>query len=146
MEIINYICTHAHHRQFKSLIVELDQGLPDYLPLYCTVRRLSVGKVANLLTSLGFWILWNCLWKRKTVTILSSQTLSGLFLWAFWSTCCGSWDRLNLTLWGKLTRPGAKCVWVCQQTEAAQDACAKGKFNIFINIICLNTFIFISFI
>ena len=27
MEIVNYICTHAlHHRQFKNLIAELDQG------------------------------------------------------------------------------------------------------------------------
>ena len=46
MEIINYICTHAlNHRQFKMLIAELDQGLPGDLPLHCTVRRLSTGKV-----------------------------------------------------------------------------------------------------
>lgn len=46
MEIVNYIRTHAlNHRQFKNLIAELDQGLPGDLPLHCTVRWLSKGKV-----------------------------------------------------------------------------------------------------
>ena len=45
MEIINYIRTHAlHHRQFKNLIAELDQGLPGDLPLHCTVRWLSKNR------------------------------------------------------------------------------------------------------
>ncbi|KAJ4933636.1 hypothetical protein JOQ06_030460 [Pogonophryne albipinna] len=48
MEIVNYIRTHAlNHRQFKNLIAELDQGLPGDLPLPCTVRWLSKGKVLS---------------------------------------------------------------------------------------------------
>ena len=48
MEIVNYIRTHAlHHRQFKNLIAELDQGLPGDLPLHCTVRWLSKSQVLS---------------------------------------------------------------------------------------------------
>ncbi|KAI4830676.1 hypothetical protein KUCAC02_002292 [Chaenocephalus aceratus] len=48
MEIVNYIRTHAlNHRQFKNLIAEIDQGLPGDLPLHCTVRWLSKGKVLS---------------------------------------------------------------------------------------------------
>ena len=48
MEIVNYIRTHAlHHRQFKNLIAELDQGLPDDLPLHGTVRWLSKSLVLS---------------------------------------------------------------------------------------------------
>ena len=48
MEIVNYIRTHAlHHRQFKILIAELDQGLPGDLPLHCTVRWLSKSQVLS---------------------------------------------------------------------------------------------------
>lgn len=48
MEIVNYIRTHAlNHRQFKNLLAELDQGLPGDLPLHCTVRWLSKGKVLS---------------------------------------------------------------------------------------------------
>ena len=48
MEIVNYIRTHAlNHRQFKNLIAELDQRLPGDLPLHCTVRWLSKGKVLS---------------------------------------------------------------------------------------------------
>ena len=36
MEIVNYIRTHAvHHRQFKNLITEPDQGLSGDLRLHC---------------------------------------------------------------------------------------------------------------
>ena len=46
MEIVNYICTHAlHHRQFKNLIAELDQGLPGDLSLHCTIKWLSKSQV-----------------------------------------------------------------------------------------------------
>ena len=41
----------------------------------------------------------------------------------------GKLIRLNLTL--KLTRPGAKCVYVRQLAEAVQDNCSKEKFNTF---------------
>ena len=55
MEIVNYICTHAlNHRQFKMLIAELDQGLPGDLPLHCTVRWLSKGKVLSRF--FNFWM------------------------------------------------------------------------------------------
>ena len=48
MEIVNYIRTHAlHHRQFKNLIAELDQGLPGDLPLHCT-RMVAVKKPGTL--------------------------------------------------------------------------------------------------
>ena len=48
MEIVNYIRTHAlHHRQFKNLIAELDQGLPGDLPLHCTARWLSKSQVLS---------------------------------------------------------------------------------------------------
>ena len=45
MEIVNYIRTHAlHHRKFKNLIAEIDQGLSGDLPLHCTVRWLSKSR------------------------------------------------------------------------------------------------------
>ena len=48
MEIVNYIRTHAlNHRQFMNLITELEQELPGDLPLHCTVRWLSKGKVLS---------------------------------------------------------------------------------------------------
>ncbi|XP_077340594.1 general transcription factor II-I repeat domain-containing protein 2A-like [Lithobates pipiens] len=48
MAIVHYISTHAlHHRQFKNLIAELDQGLPGDLAQHCTVRWLSKGQVLS---------------------------------------------------------------------------------------------------
>uniref|UniRef100_UPI00358E060B zinc-binding protein A33-like n=1 Tax=Myxine glutinosa TaxID=7769 RepID=UPI00358E060B len=42
LEIVNFIRTHAlKHRQFKNLIAELDEDLPNDLLLHCTVRWLS---------------------------------------------------------------------------------------------------------
>ena len=46
--IVNYIRTNAlHHRQFKNLIAELDQGLPGDLPLHCTVGWLLKSQVLS---------------------------------------------------------------------------------------------------
>ena len=45
MEMVNCIRTHAlHHRKFKNLIADLDQGLLSDLPLHCTVRWQSKSR------------------------------------------------------------------------------------------------------
>ncbi|KAI4804388.1 hypothetical protein KUCAC02_026018 [Chaenocephalus aceratus] len=96
MEIVNYIRTHAlNHRQFKNLIAELDQGLPGDLPLHCTVRWLSKGKVLSRFFEL-----------LDAVKLFMEQTELSDPKWimdlAFLVDMLCHLDRLNLDLQGKL--------------------------------------------
>ncbi|XP_060754330.1 general transcription factor II-I repeat domain-containing protein 2-like [Neoarius graeffei] len=101
MEIVNYIRTHAlNHRQFKNFIAELDQELPDDLPLHCTVRWLSRGKVLSrcfeLLDAMKLFMEE----KNKNYPQLSDP--KWIMDLAFLVDMLGHLDRLNLTLQGKM--------------------------------------------
>ena len=101
MEIVNYIRTHAlNHRQFKNLIAELDQGLPGDLPLHCTVRWLSKGKVLSRFFELLDAVKLFMEEKDKDYPELSD--LKWIMDLAFLVDMLCHLDRLNLTLQGKL--------------------------------------------
>ncbi|KAJ8333451.1 hypothetical protein SKAU_G00118300 [Synaphobranchus kaupii] len=101
LEIVNYIRTHAlNHRQFKNLIDELNQGLPGDLPLHCTVRWLSKGKVLSRFFELLDAVKLFMEEKHKEYTELSDpQWILDL---AFLVDMLRHLDRLNLDLQGKL--------------------------------------------
>lgn len=98
MEIVNYIRTHAlNHRQLKNLIAELDQGLPADLPLHCTVRWLSKGKVVSCFLELLDAVRLFMEEKNKDYPQLSDPR------WIMdLSFLVDILDRLNLDLQGKL--------------------------------------------
>ncbi|KAI0209899.1 General transcription factor II-I repeat domain-containing protein 2A [Lamellibrachia satsuma] len=97
MEIVNYIRTHAlNHRQFKNLIAELDQGLPGDLPLHCTVRWLSKGKVLSRFFELLDAVKLFMEEKDKDYPELSD--LKWIMDLAFLVDMLCHLDRLNLTL------------------------------------------------
>ncbi|KAG5848650.1 hypothetical protein ANANG_G00101020 [Anguilla anguilla] len=101
MEIVNYIRTHAlNHRQFRNLIAELDQGLPGDLPLHCTVRWLSKGKVLSRFFELLDAVKLFMEEKDKDYPELSD--LEWIIDLAFLVDMLCHLDRLNLTLQGKL--------------------------------------------
>lgn len=101
MEIVNYIRTHAlNHRQFRNLIAELDQGLPGDLPLHCTVRWLSKGKVLSCFFELLDAVKLFMEEKGKDYPELSD--LEWIMDLAFLVDMLCHLDRLNLTLQGKL--------------------------------------------
>ena len=101
MEIINYIRTHAlHHRQFKNLIAELDQGLPGDLPLHCTVRLLSnslvLSRFFQLLDAVKLFM------KEKNKNYPDLSDLEWIMDLAFLVDMLCHLIRLNLNLQGKL--------------------------------------------
>ena len=101
MEIVNYIRTHElNHRQFKNLIAELDQGLPGDLPLHCTVRWLSKGKVLSRFFELLDAVKLFMEEKDKDYPELSDP--KWIMDLAFLVDMLCHLDRLNLTLQGKL--------------------------------------------
>ncbi|KAK1890479.1 General transcription factor II-I repeat domain containing protein 2A [Dissostichus eleginoides] len=101
MEIVNYIRTHAlNHRQFKNLIAELDQGLPGDLPLHCTVRWLSKGKVLSRFFELLDAVKLFMEEKDKDYPELSDP--KWIMDLAFLVDMLCHLDRLNLDLQGKL--------------------------------------------
>ena len=100
MEIVNYIRTHAlNHRQFKNLIAELDQGLSGDLPLHCTVRWLSKGKVLSRFFELLDAVKLFMEEKDKDYPELSDH--EWIMDLAFLVDMLCHLDRLNLTLQGK---------------------------------------------
>uniref|UniRef100_A0AAV2K9W8 Transposase n=1 Tax=Knipowitschia caucasica TaxID=637954 RepID=A0AAV2K9W8_KNICA len=101
MEMVNYIRTHAlNHRQFRNLIAELDQGLPGDLPLHCTVRWLSKGKVLSRFFELLDAVKMFMEEKNKDYPELSD--LEWIMDLGFLVDMLCHLDRLNLTLQGKL--------------------------------------------
>ncbi|RVE64818.1 hypothetical protein OJAV_G00129590 [Oryzias javanicus] len=101
MEIVNYIRTHAlNHKQFRSLIAELDQGLPGDLPLHCTVRWLSKGKVLSRFFELLDAVKLFMEEKGKDYPELSD--LEWIMDLVFLVDMLCHLDKLNLTLQGKL--------------------------------------------
>ena len=111
-EIVNYISTHAlNHRQFKNLLSELDADLPGDLPLHCTMRWLSQGKVVSC-----FYQLWEAIKKflgekKKNYAQLSDQRW--LLDLAFLVDVLSHLDKLKMDLQMKLkTLPDvAQCVF-----------------------------------
>ncbi|KAK0141206.1 General transcription factor II-I repeat domain-containing protein 2A [Merluccius polli] len=100
MEIVNYIRTHAlHHRQFKNLIAELDEELPGDLPLHCTVRWLSKGKVLSRFFELLDAVKMFMEEKNKNYPQLSDT--KWLMDLAFLVDMLSYLDKLNLDLQGK---------------------------------------------
>ena len=86
MKIVNYTRTRElHHRQFKNLIAELDQGLPGDLPLHRTVRWL----LKNLVLSRFFQPLdtVKLFMKEKNKNYPELSDLELIMDLAFWSTC-----------------------------------------------------------
>ena len=101
MEIANFIRTHAlNHRQFKNLIAELDQGLPGDLPLHCTVRWLSKGRVLSSFYQLLDAVKLFMEEKNKNYPELSD--LEWIMDLAFLVDMLCHLNRLNLNLQGKL--------------------------------------------
>ncbi|XP_077309884.1 general transcription factor II-I repeat domain-containing protein 2A-like [Lithobates pipiens] len=101
MAIVNYIRTHAlHHRQFKNLIAELDQGLPGDLLQHCTVRWLSKGQVLSRFFQLLDAVKLFMEEKNKDYPQLSD--LEWVMDLAFLVDMLCHLDKLNLTLQGKL--------------------------------------------
>ncbi|XP_077341985.1 general transcription factor II-I repeat domain-containing protein 2A-like [Lithobates pipiens] len=101
MAIVNYIRTHAlHHRQFKNLIAELDQGLPGDLAQHCTVRWLSKGQVLSRFFQLLDAVKLFMEEKNKDYPQLSD--LEWVMDLAFLVDMLCHLDKLNLTLQGKL--------------------------------------------
>ena len=132
MEIVNYICTHSLTTG-NSRISSLSWTKGFQVTCRCTALWGGCQKARYFLASLSFWMRWNCSCKRRTRTIPSSLTPSGLWIWPFWSTCCVTW-----TDWTWPCRVSyiccltwCKCVCICQQTEAVQDAYSKGRFSAF---------------
>lgn len=100
MEIVNYIRTHVlNHRQFKNLLAELDQGLPGDLPLHCTVRWLSKGKVLSCFFELLDAVKLFLEEKDKRYPELSDH--KWIMDLAFLVDMLCHLDRPNLTLQGK---------------------------------------------
>uniref|UniRef100_A0AAV2L0X9 HAT C-terminal dimerisation domain-containing protein n=1 Tax=Knipowitschia caucasica TaxID=637954 RepID=A0AAV2L0X9_KNICA len=101
MEMVNYIRTHAlNHRQFRNLIAELDQGLPGDLPLHCTVRWLSKGKVLSRFFELLDAV--KMLMEEKNKDYPELSDLEWIMDLGFLVDMLCHLDRLNLTLQGKL--------------------------------------------
>ncbi|XP_077306295.1 general transcription factor II-I repeat domain-containing protein 2A-like [Lithobates pipiens] len=101
MAVVNYIRTHAlHHRQFKNLIAELDQGLPGDLAQHCTVRWLSKGQVLSRFFQLLDAVKLFMEEKNKDYPQLSD--LEWVMDLAFLVDMLCHLDKLNLTLQGKL--------------------------------------------
>ncbi|XP_077327678.1 general transcription factor II-I repeat domain-containing protein 2A-like [Lithobates pipiens] len=101
MAIVNYIRTHAlHHRQFKNLIAELDQGLPGDLAQHCTVRWLSKGQVLSRFFQLLDAVKLFMEEKNKDYPQLSD--LEWVMDLAFLVDMLCHLDKLNLTLQRKL--------------------------------------------
>ena len=101
MENVNYIPTHAlHHRQFKNLIAELDQGFSGDLPLHCTARWLSKSQVLS-----RFFQLLNAVklfMKKKNKNYPELSDLKWIMDLAFLVDMLCHLSRLNLNLQGKL--------------------------------------------
>ena len=101
MEIVNYIRTHAlHHRKFKNLIAELDQGLSGDLLLHCTVRWLSKSQVLSrffqLLDALKLFM------KEKNKNHSELSVLEWIMDLAFLVDLLFHLSRFNLNLQGRL--------------------------------------------
>ncbi|KAI4827340.1 hypothetical protein KUCAC02_030742 [Chaenocephalus aceratus] len=86
--------------QFKNLIAELDQGLPGDLPLHCTVRWLSKGKVLPRFFELLDAVKLFMEQKDKDYPELSDP--KWIMDLAFLVDMLCRLDRLNLDLQGKL--------------------------------------------
>ncbi|KAI4806804.1 hypothetical protein KUCAC02_017602 [Chaenocephalus aceratus] len=86
--------------QFKNLIAELDQGLPGDLPLHCTVRWLSKGKVLSRFFELLDAVKLFMEQKDKDYPELSDP--KWIMDLAFLVDMLCHLDRLNLDLQGKL--------------------------------------------
>ena len=101
MEIINDIRTHAlNHRQFKNLIAELDQRLPDDLPAQRPVRWLSKSQVLSrffqLLDAVKLFM------EEKNQNYPELSDLKWIMDLAFLVDMLYHLNRLNLNLQGKL--------------------------------------------
>ena len=87
MEIANYIRTNElSQMHFKHVIAGPDQGLPDDLPLHCTVRWLPKGKVISLFFELLDAV--KLLMEKKDKDYSELSDLKGSE--RFWSTRCVS--------------------------------------------------------
>ena len=100
MEIVIYLRTYAlNHRQFKNLIVELDQGLPGDLPLHCTVRWLPKSKVLSRFFELMDVV--KLFMDEKGKYYPEIADLEWVMDLGFMVDMLCHLDRLNLTLQGK---------------------------------------------